>query len=193
MWGHFALTGPFVVFTALWGYPYLVRAEHYSGRSASLVLALVVLSAVVAAPLVGLLVFRAPRARAGALQVTALAVLASWVVMLVWGSGHVPIVVVVVFAIVTGAGASVSVIAFDLAREANPPERGGAATGVVNIGGFTCAVIADLTIGWVLGGLGHGGHGSAGYRPALAVVPVLITVGLVQFWRLGSRHPVARS
>jgi hypothetical protein len=45
----------------------------------------------------------------------------------------------------------------------------------------------------VLDGLGHGGRGSVGYRPALAVVPVLITLGLVQFWRLGRQHAVARS
>jgi sugar phosphate permease len=193
MWAHFALTGPFVVFTALWGYPYLVRAQHYSGRSASLALGLVVLSAVVAAPFVGLLIVRAPWARPRAVKLGALALLASWVVILSWGSGRVPVAVVVVFAVVTGACASVSVIAFDLAREANPPERGGAATGVVNIGGFACAVVADLTIGWVLDGLGHGGRGSVGYRPALAVVPVLITLGLVQFWRLGRQHAVARS
>jgi sugar phosphate permease len=191
MWAHFALTGPFVVFTALWGYPYLVRAQHYSGRSASLALGLVVVSAVVSAPFVGLLMVRAPRARAGVVKVAALALLASWVVLLSWGPSHVPVAVVVVFAIVTGAGGSTAVIAFDLAREANPPERGGAATGVVNIGGFACAVVADLTIGWVLDGFGHGGHTSAGYRPALAVVPVLITLGLVQFWRLGRHRSAA--
>jgi hypothetical protein len=55
--------------------------------------------------------------------------------------------------VATGLGASVSVIAFDLAREANPPERGGTATGVVNIGGFACAVLADLVIGWLLAGV----------------------------------------
>jgi sugar phosphate permease len=191
MWAHFALTGPFVVFTALWGYPFLVRAQHYSGRSASFALGLVVLSAVLSAPFVGLLTVRAPRARAGAVLTVGLALLASWVVMLSWGHGRVPVAVVVGLAVVTGVSGSTSVIAFDLAREANPAERGGAATGVVNIGGFACAVIADLIIGWVLAGLGHGGHGAAGYRPALAVVPVMITLGLVQFWRLGRPHSVA--
>jgi MFS family permease len=187
MWAHFALTGPFVVFTALWGYPYLVRAQHYSGRSASLTLGLVVLSAVLSAPFVGMLIVRAPWARSGAVKASATALLASWVLILAWGHGRVPVAVVVVLAVVTGAGGSTSVIAFDLAREANPPERGGAATGVVNIGGFACAVIADLVIGLVLDVLGHGGHGSAGYRQALAVVPVMITIGLIQFWRLGRR------
>jgi sugar phosphate permease len=188
MWAHFALTGPFVVFTALWGYPFLVRAQHYSGRSASFTLGLVVLSAVLSAPLVGLLIVRAPRARSGAVMVSAVVVLASWVVVLAWGAAPVPSALVVLLAVTTGVGGSTSVIAFDLAREANPPERGGAATGVVNIGGFACAVLADLTIGWVLTGLGHGGRDSVGYRPAMAVVPVMVTLGLAQFWRLGRRH-----
>ena len=82
-----------------------------------------------------------------------------------------------VLAVTTGVCGSTSVIAFDLAREANPPERGGAATGVVNIGGFACAVFADLVIGWVLAGVGHGGRDALGYRPAMAVVPVMTALG----------------
>jgi MFS family permease len=188
MWAHFALTGPFVVFTALWGYPFLVRAQHYSGQSASSTLGLVVLSSVATAPFVGLLIVRAPRARSGAVKTSALVLLAVWTAMLSWSGGRVPVAVVVVLAVVTGAGGATSVIAFDLAREANPPERGGAATGVVNIGGFSCAVACDLIIGWVLTAVGHGGRDAVGYRPALAVVPVMITLGLVQFWRLGRRR-----
>jgi sugar phosphate permease len=185
MWAHFALTGPFVVFTALWGYPFLVRAQHLSGQSASFVLGLVVLSSVLSAPAVGVLIVRVPRARPGAVKVSALALLTTWIVVLSWGGGRVPIVVVLILAIVTGVGGATSIIAFDLAREANPPERGGAATGVVNIGGFACAVCADLIIGWVLSSVGHGGRDPVGYRPALAVVPVMIALGLGMFWRLG--------
>ncbi len=189
MWAHFSLTGPFVVFTALWGYPFLVRAQHYSGRSASFTLALVVLSAVSSAPFVGVLIIRAPRARPTAVVTSALALAAMWTLVLSWGGGRVPTPVVIAWAVITGVCGSTSVIAFDLAREANPPERGGAATGVVNIGGFACAVICDLTIGWVLTTVGHGGRDAAGYRPALAVVPVFIAFGLVQFWRLGRAGP----
>ncbi|HUY20712.1 MAG TPA: MFS transporter [Acidimicrobiales bacterium] len=186
-WAHFALTGPFVAFTALWGYPFLVRAQHYSGRSASVVLGFVVVSAVVSAPFVGMIIGRAPRARAAAVTASALFLLASWVLVLAWGPGHVPAALVALLVVATGVGGSTSVIAFDLAREANPPERGGAATGVVNIGGFAGAVLADLAIGGVLDLVGHGGRDPGAYRSALVVVPAMVALGLVQFWRLGRR------
>lgn len=186
-WAHFALTGPFVVFTALWGYPYLVRAQHYSGRTASLILGFVVLSAAASAPFIGLLIVRAPRARGWAVTVSGLLLLGSWSAALGWGTGRVPLPLLVAVVVATGLGASASVIAFDLAREANPPERGGTATGVVNIGGFACAVFADLLIGWLLGGVGHGGHDAASYRAALIVLPGTVALGLVQFWRQSRR------
>ena len=177
------------MFTALWGYPFLVRAQHYSGASASFALALVVVSAVVSAPFVGLLIVRAPRARGrgGHGQRRSCCWRRGSSVLAGAGTSPAP-PSWCVLVVVTGVGGSTSVIAFDLAREANPPERGGAATGVVNIGGFACAVLADLTIGWILDAVGRGGHGAVGYRPALAVVPVMIALGLVQFWRLGHRR-----
>ena len=191
MWAHFSLTGPFVVFTALWGYPFLVRAERYPGTRASLVLALVVLSAIVSAPFVGALIVRAPRARVLAVMVTGLVLLATWTVVLAW-SGPVPASLVVVLAVTTGVGGSASVIGFDFARESNPPERGGAATGVVNIGGFTAAVLADLVIGGALDVIGVRRHGTNAYRLSLIVVPVVVAFGLVQFWRATRRVEAAR-
>ena len=186
-WVHFALTGPFVVFTALWGYPFLVRAQHFSGKSASLVIGAVVLVAAGTSPLVGLLIVRRPRARATAVTVSGLALVGAWTAALSWGPGRVPGALLAAVVVTTGLGAPVSVVAFDLAREANPPERGGTATGVVNIGGFVFAVIADLVIGWLLDAVGHGGHGAAGYRLAMTVLPAFAGMGLVLFWRQGRR------
>jgi len=192
-WAHFALTGPYVVFTALWGYPFLVRAQHATGRDASVVLALVVASAVASAPLVGVLMVRAPRARGTAVMASGLVLVAAWCAVLGWPGPRVPGALVGVLVVALGVGGSTSVVAFDLAREANPPERGGAATGVVNIGGFACAVLADLVIGLVLDVTGRGGAGGGDYRLALVVVPCTVALGLVQFWRLGRRAPAGVS
>lgn len=185
MWAHFTLTGPFAVFTALWGFPFLVRAEHYRAARASDALALVVVAAVLGAPPVGLLLVRFPRYRATLVYCAAGLLLACWVLVLALGAGHDPAWVVVSLLVVTGFGGPASAVAFDLAREANRHERGGAATGVVNIGGFTGAVLADLAIGALLDTVGHGGHSPTGFDWAMAAVPVMVAVGIAAFWWCG--------
>lgn len=193
MWAHFTLTGPFAVFTALWGYPFLVRAEHLSPARASDALALVVLAAVVGAPPVGMLMVRAPRRRPTIVYATATVLFSCWVLTLALGPGHDPAWVVVALLVVTGVGGPASAVAFDLAREANRYERGGAATGVVNIGGFTGAVVADLVIGALLDTVGHGGHSPAGFRWAMAVVPLMVGLGTIAFWWCGRPRPPSRA
>lgn len=189
MWAHFTLTGPFAVFTALWGYPFLVRAEHLTPARASDALALVVLAAVTGAPPVGMLMVRAPRRRTTIVYATAAVLLGCWVLTLAIGPGHDPAWVVVALLVVTGVGGPASAVAFDLAREANRYERGGAATGVVNIGGFTGAVLADLAIGALLDTVGHGGHSPVGFRWAMAVIPLMVGVGALAFWWCGRPGP----
>jgi len=69
-------------------------------------------------------------------------------------------------------------IGFDFARPANPPERFGTASGIVNIGGFTASVITLLAIGVLLDATGDD------YRVAWSSVFVLQAVGTVQILRL---------
>lgn len=187
MWAHFALTGAFAVFSALWGYPFLVRAEHYSAARASTALGLVVVASIAAAPLVGALMTRHPRGRVPMVYAVAAAICGSWVAALAVGAGHVPSWLVVVILVSTGVGAPASAAAFDLAREANRPQRGGAATGVVNIGGFSAAVVCDLAIGALLATVGHGGHRPSGFDWPMACIPAMVAVGMAGFWWCGRR------
>lgn len=191
MWAHFTLGGPFALFTALWGYPFLVRAERYHPARASDALALVVVTAVVGSLLVGFVMVRAPRRRTTLVYSLGGLLLACWVLTLGLGAGHDPAWVVVALLVATGVGGPASVVAFDLAREANRDERGGAATGVVNIGGFTGAVVANLAIGAVLDIVGHGGHSPADFERAMIVVPVMVAAGMIAFWWCGRPVPAA--
>jgi MFS family permease len=187
MWAHFALTGAFAVFTALWGYPFLVHAEGYSAARASSALGLVVLASIVAAPFVGALMTRRPRWRVPMVHGVAAVILGSWVAALVVGTGRVPAWLIVVILVSTGVGAPASAAAFDLAREANRPRRGGAATGVVNIGGFSAAVLCDVAIGALLATVGHGGHRPSGFGWPMACIPAMVAVGMAGFWWCGRR------
>jgi hypothetical protein len=53
----------------------------------------------------------------------------------------------VALVLISATGSAASMLAFDLARDANPPSRGGTASGVVNIGGFSAAMTASLLTG----------------------------------------------
>lgn len=181
MWVHFTLTGPFVVFTALWGYPFLVRVQHYSAATAAAVLGGVVVITIVTAPVVGFLISHAARSRPAIVVVSASLLLAAWGLVLLWGSTPVPGACIVFLAAATGLAGPASVVGFDVARESNRADRGGAATGVVNIGGFTGAVVVDVGIGVLLSTVGHGGDDSAAFRLALALLPAMVVVGLVFF------------
>ncbi len=181
MWVHFMLTGPFVVFTALWGYPFLVRVQRYSASEASVVLGGVVVTAIVTAPVVGFLISHVPRSRPVIVVFGAAALLVGWGLVLGSGPGPSPSASIVVLAMATGFASPASVVGFDLAREANRSDRGGAATGVVNIGGFTGAVVVDVLIGALLSMVGHGEQDPAVFRRSMALVPAMVAVGLVLF------------
>ena len=178
MWVHFMLTGPFVVFTALWGYPFLVRVEHYSASAASVVLAFVVVTTIVASPVVGSLISHRPGTRPAIVLVSAGLLLAGWGLVILWGPAPAPPACIALLVVATGIAAPASVVGFDVAREANRADRGGAATGVVNIGGFTGAVVVDVLIGVLLGSAAAAGHDPAGYRRTLVLVPAMVVVGL---------------
>ena len=85
-----------------------------------------------------------------------------------------------------------SMIGFDAARGANPPERLGTASGMVNIGAFSAAAIALLATGILVDATGaeHAASAAAaltGFKIAFCFPYVLLTLGTVQILRL-SRH-----
>ena len=82
---------------------------------------------------------------------------------------------------VLGSCCPASMIGFDFARPANPPERLGTATGIVNMGGFTASMIALLAIGVLLDVTRNN------YPIALSSIFVLQGVGLSQILRLRRR------
>jgi nitrate/nitrite transporter NarK len=109
------------------------------------------------------------------------AIITSWVVVLAWP--HPPVWLLAAHILIMSAGGPASMIGFEHAREANPPQRAGTASGLVNIGGFTASVIGMLLIGVTL--QVFAGLGAAAYTLGFALQFLLFAVGLIQMIRYG--------
>lgn len=133
----------------LWGYPFLTAALGYDVAAASSVMSLLILAAVLGAPLTGWVVTRLPYRRVEfALLLTLLTAL-SWASVLLW-PGEPPVVLVGALFFLVGLGAPSSLIGMDYARAYNPAHSVGSASGFINAGGFSGGFTAMLLVGIVL-------------------------------------------
>ncbi|MFI1091648.1 nitrate/nitrite transporter [Streptomyces sp. NPDC020917] len=178
MWTHFTTQFSGMVFLLLWGLPYLVEDQGLSRGAAGGLLTLVVVANMVFGMLFGQLIARHHGLRMPLTLGVIAATAAAWAVVLSWPGGQDPMWLLVVLCVVLGACGPGSMIGFDFARPANPPERFGTASGIVNIGGFTASVITLLAIGVLLDATGDD------YRVAWSSVFVLQALGTVQILRL---------
>ncbi|GAA3628407.1 MFS transporter [Streptomyces chitinivorans] len=180
MWVHFTTQFPGMVFLLLWGMPFLVEAQGRTRAEAGTLLTVVVLSNMAIGLVYGQVIARHHRARAPIALGTVLATAAVWAMVLCW-PGRAPLWALVLLCVVLGACGPGSMIGFDFARPANPPERQGTASGIVNIGGFTASMATLLAVGVLLDATGDD------YRIAFASVFVLQALGIAQILRLRGR------
>jgi hypothetical protein len=93
-----------------------------------------------------------------------------------WPGGHPPVELIALMLALSGVSGATSMLAFDLAREA--PGAGGGASGIVNIGGFSAAIVAQAGIAMLVG---------AGLDFRVAMLPLLAIVAAGALQTL--RHP----
>ncbi|MFI7339156.1 nitrate/nitrite transporter [Streptomyces sp. NPDC050085] len=180
LWVHFTTQFPAMVFLLLWGLPFLVEAQGLSRGTAGELLTLVVLANMVVGLVYGQIVARHHTARLplalGTVGMTALL----WAAPIVW-PGRSPMWLLVLMCVVLGACGPASMIGFDFARPANPPERQGTGSGIVNMGGFVASMTTLLAVGVLLDATGDS------YRVAFSAVFVLQALGVSQILRLRGR------
>lgn len=187
LWTHFTLMGAFVSVTAALGQPYLVGAHSLSRDTAAILLAVAVLGFVAGSTAAGRAAGAKPELRGSIALASALAITTSLLV-LVAAPGPAPLPVLGFVLFVLGAAGGTSMVAFDLARTANLPQHSGAASGIVNVGGFSFAVTAQLTTGLLLDALHTSGMSPApAHRLAFAPVLALAVAGTVLIAR-SRRH-----
>jgi sugar phosphate permease len=85
-------------------------------------------------------------------------------------------------------GGPVSMIGFALARDYNPIERVGTATGLVNVAGFVATTVTSLVVGVLLQWTG------GNFRVSLLSVVVVLALGtwrMLVWWRRARAHVFA--
>jgi len=169
-WVHQSTMSVGTYISLLWGYPYLTNGLGYSNEAAASMLSIYVIANVATNFVIGPLAGRRPGWRLPLAFWTATAVLASILTLALWPGAGPPVLVVALTFAIFAAGIPASQIGFHLARDYNPSKVIGTATGVVNAGGFTTAMIAAVVIGMVLDIGAQGGvAGLNNYRWAFLV------------------------
>ena len=181
LWVHFTTQFPAMVFLLLWGLPFLVEAQGLSRATAGELLTLVVLSNMMIGLVYGQVVARHHEARLPLALGTVAATALMWSVTLTYPGERAPMWLLVVLCTVLGACGPASMLGFDFARPANPPERQGTASGITNMGGFVASMTTLFAIGVLLDATGND------YSVAFSVVFVLQAVGVSQILRLRKR------
>jgi hypothetical protein len=106
-----------------------------------------------------------------------------WTVVLLW-PGPAPLPLLVLMLLVLAAYGPASAVGFDFARSFNPSTRLGAASGIVNMGGFTASLITIFAIGVILDWrTPSGAFTLADFKIAFCFQYVLWAFGFVSLWR----------
>jgi sugar phosphate permease len=186
-WSHFVTQSSGTVFTLLWGFPFLSIGLGYGPTTASLLLTLVVVTGIVAGPVLGVLSSRYPFRRSNLVLGIVAAMAIAWAVVLAW-PGVPPMPVVIALIVVISIGGPGSLIGFDFARTFNPARSLGSANGVVNVGGFLASFVMMFLIGAVLDLIDASKSGSGvpaelysfdSFRIAFLVQYVVVGIGVI--------------
>jgi cyanate permease len=160
--------------------PFLVEGQGLDRATAGELLTLVVVSNMAVGLIYGQLISRHHTVRLPLALGTVAMTAGVWAAVLLW-PGHAPMWLLALLCAVLGACGPASMIGFDFARPANPPERQGTASGIVNMGGFTASMTTLLAVGVLLDVTG------GSFRAGFASIFVLEALGLVQILRLRKR------
>jgi sugar phosphate permease len=182
---------PTTIFDMIWGVRYLQEAHGHEYASAVLRSAMVPLGWIIGCPLLGWISDRIGRRRP--------VIIAGGVVLLgclFWILyGRPDVLPPYVLGIVAGIASGAAMLPYTVIKEANPPEMGGTATGVVNFLNFTFSALLGPVFGGIMRTVSGGAdtltleHYQATFEPLLYGVGVAIALAFI----LRETGPAARA
>ena len=175
---HLTSGFPGIVFSMMWGFPYLTAGERLPLPAASGVMTVLVIAGIVSGPVIGALTQRHPLRRSTLVLLIIATILVPLIALVLW-PGPAPMWLLIVLVAGLAIGGPGSNVGFDFPRTDLARHRLGTATGVVIMGGFVGGLVAILVIGLVLDALRpDGAYDLEAFRIAFAVQIPLILAGI---------------
>ena len=182
---------PTTIFDMVWGVRYLQEAHGLDYASSVMRSASVPFGWIIGCPLLGFVSDRLRRRKP--VIVGGAAVLMACLAWILFGNTGVFPPYVIGFT--AGVASGAAMLLYTVIKEANPPQLGGTATGVINFLNFTFSALLGPVFGWVLQSVSGGaermqhGHYQIAFAPLL--LGVFIAIVLVFFLR--ETGPTTRS
>lgn len=177
-WSHWSTNLGGIVYSMMWGMPYLTRAEGRSTGTASGLLTLYIVISALTGPIAARLTQRHPLRRSSlVIGMVCLAVI-PWLVVLLW-PGRAPLWLLAGLSVGLGLALPGGSVGFDVLRTELPAHRLGTATGIAIMGGFTASLLLIQIIGLMLDVLCPGGaYTLSGFRWSMSVQLIFFAVGI---------------
>jgi MFS family permease len=181
---------PTTIFDMIWGVRYLQEAHGLDYASAVMRSAAVPFGWIIGCPLLGFISDRIGRRKP--VIIGGAAILLGCLAWILFGrTGVFPPYVI---GLVAGLASGAAMLPYTVIKEANPPQYGGTATGVVNFLNFTFSALLGPVFGWILqsvsGGVGEMEHGH--YQIAFAPLLFGVFIAIVLVFFLKETGPAAR-
>jgi MFS family permease len=182
---------PTTIFDMIWGVRYLQEAHGLDYASAVMRSSAVPFGWIIGCPLLGFISDRLGRRKPVIMGGAALLLIClAWILF-----GRTGVFPPYVVGLVAGLASGAAMLPYTVIKEANPPQFGGTATGVINFLNFTFSALLGPVFGWILlsvsGGAGRMEKGH--YQTAFAPLLLGVAVAIVLTFLLKETGPAARA